>query len=98
MDRRRPSQGHSKSLQARRHHQRARAPGSRTELITTVGLKKVVDLPVSLDELDLEDRKAVHKFLAWAKTVGAKDSYVAQHRRAWWAIEGCRMAAPVLVT
>ena len=70
---------------------------ARTELITTVGLKKVVDLPVSLDELDLEERKAVHKFLAWAKTVGAKDSYVAQHRRAWWAIE-LRMAAPVLVT
>lgn len=69
----------------------------RTELVTTAGLKKVVDLPISLDELDPEERKAINKFLAWAKTVGAKDSYVAQHRRAWWAIQ-LRAAAPVLVT
>lgn len=69
----------------------------RTELVTTAGLKKVVDLPVSLDELDSEERKTVRKFLVWAKTVGAKDSYVAQHRRAWWAIE-LRAPAPVLVT
>jgi hypothetical protein len=69
----------------------------RTELITSAGLKKVVDLPHSLDELDLEERKAVQRFLAWAKTIGAKDSYVAQHRRAWWAVE-LRAPAPVLVT
>jgi adenine-specific DNA-methyltransferase len=69
----------------------------RTELVTMAGLKKVVDLPVSLDELDSEERNAVRKFLAWAKTVGAEDSYVAQHRRAWWAIE-LRAPAPVLVT
>jgi adenine-specific DNA-methyltransferase len=69
----------------------------RTELATTFGLKKVVDLPVSLDELDPEERKAVHKFLTWAKTVGAEENYVAQHRKAWWAIE-LRPAAPVLVT
>lgn len=69
----------------------------RTELTTTVGLKKVVDLPVSLDDLDAEERKVVRKFLTWAKAVGAKDSYIAQHRRAWWAIE-LRSAAPILVT
>lgn len=69
----------------------------RTELVTTLGLKKVVDLPVSLDVLDPDERKAVGKFLVWAKLLGAKDSYVARHRRAWWAIE-LRPAAPVLVT
>jgi hypothetical protein len=69
----------------------------RTELATSIGLKKVVDLPISLDELDPEERKAVHKFLTWAKTVGAEESYVAQHRRAWWAIE-LRAPAPVLCT
>lgn len=70
---------------------------ARTELVTTANLKKVVDLPVSLDDLDPEERKLVSKFLRWARTVGAQESYVAQHRRAWWAIE-LRPPAPVLVT
>jgi hypothetical protein len=70
---------------------------ARTELITTANLKKVVDLPVSLDELNSEERKIVSKFLKWAKSLGAEESYVAQHRRAWWAVE-LRAPAPVLVT
>jgi hypothetical protein len=70
---------------------------ARTELTTTAGLRKVVDLPVSLDELNPEERRIVSKFLKWARTVGAQESYVAQHRRAWWAIE-LRAPAPVLVT
>lgn len=70
---------------------------ARTELATTANLRKVVDLPVCLDELNLEERKIVGKFLRWARTVGAQESYVAQHRRAWWAIE-LRAPAPVLVT
>jgi hypothetical protein len=70
---------------------------ARTELATTANLKKVVDLPVCLDELNPEERKIVGKFLRWARTVGAQESYVAQHRRAWWAIE-LRAPAPVLVT
>jgi methylase of polypeptide subunit release factors len=67
------------------------------ELATTAGLKKVVDLPISLDELESWERKAVAKFLVWAKAVGAADSYVAQQRKAWWAIR-LPLAAPVLVT
>jgi hypothetical protein len=68
-----------------------------TELVTIAGLKKVVDLPISLDELEQNERKAIIKFLAWAKAVGAADSYVAQQRKAWWAIQ-LPPAAPVLVT
>jgi methylase of polypeptide subunit release factors len=69
----------------------------RTELVTSVNLKKVVDLPIAFDELEPEERKAVRKFLVWAKSVGAEESYVAQHRRSWWAIE-LRAPAPVLCT
>jgi len=67
------------------------------ELVKTAGLKRVVDLPVSLDDLLGEEIKEVRRYLAWAKSLGAQDSYVAQHRRAWWAVE-LRPAAPVLAT
>jgi hypothetical protein len=49
-------------------------------------LKRVVDLPVDLDELDAPDRRAVDRFLRWAKAQGGADSYIAQHRRAWWSV------------
>jgi hypothetical protein len=69
----------------------------RTELATGAGLRKVVDLPVSLDDLNPEELKAVRKFLKWAKTTGAEESFVAQHRKAWWAVQ-LGAPAPVLVT
>jgi hypothetical protein len=50
------------------------------------GLKRVIDLPVDLDELDTTERRAVSRFLRWAKARGAADSYIAQHRRAWWSV------------
>jgi hypothetical protein len=50
------------------------------------GLKRVVDLPVDLDELDAAEQRAVNRFLRWAKEQGAADSYIAQHRRAWWSV------------
>jgi hypothetical protein len=49
-------------------------------------LKRVVDLPVDLHELDATERRAVNRFLRWAKESGAADSYIAQHRRAWWSV------------
>lgn len=49
-------------------------------------LRRVIDLPVDLSEMDRDDRRAVERFLKWAKTQGAADSYVAQHRRAWWSV------------
>jgi adenine-specific DNA-methyltransferase len=67
------------------------------ELVSTGSLKRVVDLPVSLDGLLEDEIKSVRKYLLWAKSLGADASYVAQHRRAWWAVE-LRPPAPVLVT
>lgn len=49
-------------------------------------LKRVIDLPVDLDEFDPPERQAIERFLEWAKHRGAADSYIAKHRRAWWAV------------
>ena len=60
-------------------------------------LRQVVDLPADLDELDAAERAAVERFLEWAQRMGARDSYTARHRRAWWAV-GLRAPAPLLCT
>jgi hypothetical protein len=67
------------------------------ELVSASNLRKVVDLPVSLDELTPDELKDVRKYLNWAKSLGAEDSYVAQQRRSWWAVE-LHTPARVLVT
>lgn len=68
-----------------------------TELVSSASLKQVVDLPISLDDLHDSEIRCIREYLTWAKSLGAADSYVAQHRRAWWAV-GLRTPAPVLVT
>lgn len=60
-------------------------------------LRRVVDLPQNLDELDEDDQRQIQFFLDWAKRNGAHESYVARHRRAWWSV-GLRSAAPILCT
>lgn len=60
-------------------------------------LRRVIDLPADLDELDIPARKAVEKFLKVAKAMGANTGYVASHRKAWWAV-GLRAAAPIIST
>jgi SAM-dependent methyltransferase len=60
-------------------------------------LRKLVDLPVDLDELTAREREAVDEFLAWARRMKADKSYVATHRRAWWSV-GLRTPAPILCT
>jgi hypothetical protein len=60
-------------------------------------LRRVIDLPADLDELDTPARKAVEKFLKVAKAMGANTGYVASHRKAWWAV-GLRAAAPIIST
>jgi adenine-specific DNA-methyltransferase len=60
-------------------------------------LRRVIDLPADLDELDTPARKAVEKFLKVAKLMGANTGYVASHRKAWWAV-GLRAAAPIIST
>ena len=63
----------------------------------TEGLKRVIDLPVDLDELGSEERYYVERFLEFARSLGAHEGYIARHRRAWWAV-GLRESAPILAT
>ena len=60
-------------------------------------LRRVIDLPVDLDELETPERKVVMNFLKVAKAKGAKNGYVARHRKAWWSV-GLRAAAPIIST
>lgn len=60
-------------------------------------LRRVIDLPTELDEFNEEERRRISDFLSWAKTNGADQSYVAQHRKAWWSV-GLKAPAPILCT
>jgi len=60
-------------------------------------LRKVIDLPVDLDELEKEERRAVEKFLKVARSMGANRGYVAEHRKAWWSV-GLRAPAAIIAT
>jgi adenine-specific DNA-methyltransferase len=66
-------------------------------LSSSKGLHRVIDLPVDLDILEADERKAVQRFLVWAKRQRAHESYIATHRRAWWSV-GLRAPAPILCT
>ncbi|MCY3819913.1 MAG: N-6 DNA methylase [Gammaproteobacteria bacterium] len=68
-----------------------------TALSDTTGLRRVVDLPSDLDSFTDEQRRQVQRFLAWAKRNGAKASYIARHRRAWWSVK-LTEPAPILCT
>lgn len=60
-------------------------------------LRDVINLPVDLGELSKEERTLVENFLKLAKSMGANRGYVAENRRAWWAVE-LRDPAPILAT
>jgi hypothetical protein len=60
-------------------------------------LRRVIDLPVELDEFTKEERQNINDFLAWAKFQGADQGYIAQHRKAWWSV-GLKAPAPILCT
>lgn len=60
-------------------------------------LRRVVDLPADLEQLSSAERKAVERFLIWARQLKAHDSYIAQHRSPWWCVR-YREPAPVLCT
>ena len=66
-------------------------------LSSTRTLRRVIDLPVDLADLDDEARVQVRSFLRWARSMGAHQSYIATTRRAWWAVE-LRDPAPLLCT
>lgn len=60
-------------------------------------LRQVIDLPPELDDFTKEERQRISAFLSWAKSQGADQSYIAQHRKAWWSV-GLRAPAPILCT
>ena len=66
-------------------------------LASVAGLRRVIDLPADLDELAADEYAQVRRFLEWAKLRGADRSYVARHRRVWWAV-ALRPPAPILCT
>ena len=69
--------------------------GERLE--STDALRRVIDLPADLDELDAEERRGVEGLLDSARAAGVCDGYVARNRRAWWSV-GMREPAPLLAT
>ena len=69
--------------------------GDRLE--SSVTLRRVIDLPSDLDELEPEERRDIETFLRSARAAGVPDGYVARNRRAWWSV-GLREPAPLLAT
>lgn len=66
-------------------------------LQSTAQLRRVIDLPAELDDFTKEERRRINQFLSWAKTQGADQGYIAQHRKAWWSV-GLKAPAPILCT
>jgi len=60
-------------------------------------LRRVVDLPEDLDELESDAQDLVQQFLRWAKAQGAHESYIARHRQPWWSVK-LRQPAPIICT
>ena len=60
-------------------------------------LRRVIDLPSDLDQFSTAEKRQIGAFLAWAKKNGADQSYIAQHRKAWWSV-GLKPPAPILCT
>ncbi len=70
---------------------------SDTRLTDVRQLRRVVDLPNDFSQFSVQDRKRIETFMAWAQSQGAKDSYIAEHRRPWWRVK-LRAPAPILMT
>jgi hypothetical protein len=68
-----------------------------TYLSSIDDLKRVIDLPPDFDSFEPHEVHSIEKFLKWAKSQGADQSYVAQHRKAWWSV-GLKAPAPILCT
>lgn len=60
-------------------------------------LRRVISLPANLDELEGSDKEAVDRFLNWAQSLGAHETYVARHRKHWWSVV-FKEAAPIVMT
>ena len=66
-------------------------------LVDASALRQVIDLPVDLSVFTGTTRKSVDRFLRSTERMGARESYVARHRKAWWSV-GLREPAPILAT
>ena len=60
-------------------------------------LRRVIDLPVNLNELTRSEREQVDSFLAIGRFIGATDSYIAQHRKPWWRV-GLKPSPPIIMS
>jgi len=60
-------------------------------------LRRVIDLPADLSLLSRSEREKVDSFLAIAHFIGAKDSYIAQHRKSWWRV-GLKPPPPIIMS
>jgi adenine-specific DNA-methyltransferase len=67
------------------------------ELANSSRLRRVIDLPLDLSQIDPEWAIAVKRFLAWARARGADKTYIARHRLAWHSV-GLYEPAPILAT
>jgi hypothetical protein len=66
-------------------------------LTSAAKLRKVIDLPVDLNELSAGERAAVQEFFSWARLMKADKSFVATHRRTWWSV-GLKEPPPIFCT
>lgn len=68
-----------------------------TTLSDATDLRRVIDLPSDLANFTDEQHRQIQRFLVWAERKGAKASYIARHRRAWWSVN-LSAPAPILST
>ncbi len=68
-----------------------------SSLAAATDLRRVVDLPSSLESLEPAERRQVDTFIRWARRRRAHESYVAAHRAPWWSVR-LRAPAPILAT
>jgi hypothetical protein len=60
-------------------------------------LRSVIDLPADLELLDPATRRAVDRFLKFARGQNADSAYIALHRKPWWSVR-LKPAPPILAT
>lgn len=61
-------------------------------------LRRVVDLPASLDGLPSGELGPVKEFLRWARSQEADKGYIAEHRSPWWRVNMQAVAPSIVVT
>jgi hypothetical protein len=76
---------------------KARELFANAALSSSVSLRRVIDLPNSLDELPGSERAAVEAFLAVARGMGGDRGFIATHRKRWWCV-ALGAPAPILAT